>query len=263
MGLLLREATPSRRWRMLAASVLMLAGAWALGARCIERTSVHVDSDGYTHITGEMVNETDVQATKVMLRGTLYDAQDNVVAQKDAPTCPPDSQPQSQILFDIRFDNPNVPPYARYDVRPISATTLAAKLPDPDVVILQTDAARFEGLPPIPGLGITDNDVLFEFGLRNRSPNRYTVQACSAVYDNTGAVLYAKQSEILQRDAQGHVSPAVLGSAGPASIFFIAKDVPKGPVQVRAWLWFGDKGAISSLYQFVQTPFITIQTIKP
>lgn len=251
------------RARMVAVSVLMLAGVWALGARCIERTSTRVDSDGYTHITGEMVNETDIQATKIMLRGTLYDGQDNVVAQKDSPTCPPDSQPQSQILFDIRFDNPNVQAWTRFDVRPISATTLTAKLPDPDVVILQTDAARFQGLPPIPGLGITDNDVLFQFGVRNRSANRYTVQACSAVYDNQGAVVFAKQSEILARDAQGHVGPAVLGSAAPASIFFIARDVPKGPVQVRAWLWFGDKGAATSAYQYVQTPFITIQTITP
>ncbi len=254
---------PSLRWRAAAVSLLMLAGAMALGARCIERTSIHVDADGYTHITGEMVNETDVQGTQIMLRGTLYDDQGNVVAQKDSPTCPPDSQPQSQILFDIRFDNPIIPSYARFDVRPISGIALSAKLPDPDVVILQTDAARFQGLPPIPGLGITDNDVLFEFGVRNRSTNVYTIQACAAVYDNQGNLIKAKEGEVLSRDAAGHLGPAQLGSSAPATLFFIARDVPKGPVQVRAWLWFGPKGAPTSAYQFVQTPFITIQTITP
>lgn len=254
---------PSVRWRTVALSLLMLGGALALGAKCIERTSIHVDADGYTHITGEMVNETDVQGTQIMLRGTLYDAQDNVVAQKDSPTCPPDSQPQSQILFDIRFDNPSIPPYARFDVRPISGKALDAKLPDPDVVILQTDAVRFQGLLAIPGLGITDNDVLFEFGARNRSSNVYTIQACAAVYDNQGNVIKAKQGEVLSRDSAGHIGPAQLDSSGPAGLFFIARDVPKGPVQVRAWLWFGQKGAATSAYEFVQTPFITIQTITP
>jgi hypothetical protein len=34
-------------------------------------------------------------------------------------------------------------------------------------------------------------------------------------------------------------------------------------VQVRAWLWFGAKDAPTSAWQFVQTPFITIETIRP
>src|SRR6185295_19190946 len=104
---ILRRPSVAKKAALL--SVLCLLGALALGARCIERTSIHVDADGYTHITGEMLNETDIQGTQIMLRGTLYDDQNNVVAQKDSPTCPPDSQPNSQIIFDIRFDNPNVP----------------------------------------------------------------------------------------------------------------------------------------------------------
>jgi hypothetical protein len=32
-------------------------------------------------------------------------------------------------------------------------------------------------------------------------------------------------------------------------------------VQVRAWLWFGQKGAATSQFQFITTPFITIQTV--
>src|SRR5439155_3586952 len=94
-----------RPLRMRVATLLMLvvAGAMALGARCIDRTSTYVDADGYTHITGEMVNDTNVQGTKIMLVGTLFNG-DAVVAQKVSPTCPPDTQPNNQTTFDIRFD---------------------------------------------------------------------------------------------------------------------------------------------------------------
>ncbi len=259
----IRRVLPfSLHWRVASFAMIALVAALALGARCIDRTNVYVDKDGYTHITGELVNDTDIQGVQIMLRGTLFDAQGNVIAQKDAPTCPPDTQPHQQIIFDIRFDNPNVPPYARYDVHVVSGRALSAPLPDPDVVVLGTDAARFEGLPPIPGLGITSQDVLFAFDVRNRSGHPYTgVQGCAAVYDNTGKVIAAKSSELIQQDATGHIQTATLGFTAPETVFMIARDVPRGPVQVRAWLWFGDKGAPTSQYQFVPTPFITIQTI--
>ena len=249
--------------RAAAFALLAVVAVFSLGARCIERTSVHVDSDGYTHITGEMVNDTDVQGTRVMLRGTLYDGAGNVLATKDAPTCPPDTQPQQQTTFDIRFDNPNIPPHASFDVRPVSAITLTEQLPSPDVVLFFTDAARFEDVPPIPGLGITDSDVLLTFNGRNRSGVTYEgVQGCSAVYDNQGNVIHVQSTELIQIDGAGNPSPATMNSAGPYTAFLIAEGVPKGPVQVRAWLWFGPKGAPTSQYQFVATPMITIQTIK-
>ena len=249
------------RLRFSACLVLGLAAVVGLGARCIERTNVHVDKDGYTHITGEMVNETNIQGTRIMLRGTLFDDQDNVVAQKEAPTCPPDTQPNSETVFDIRFDNPVVAPFARFDVRPISGVTLASPLTDPDVVLFSADAIRFDGLPPIPGLGITDNDVFFKFNVRNRSGfNLDGVQGCAAVYDQKGNVIAATSDEIIQLNASGVPRPASLGSTAPGTVFMLAKGVSKGPTQVRAWLWFGQKGAATSQYQFVSTPFITIQT---
>ena len=255
-------SSPVKRWKLIAAPLLAVAAIASMGARCIERTSVHVDKDGYTHITGEMVNDTRVQGTRIMLRGTLYDAADNVIATKDAPTCPPDTQPDQQTVFDIRFDNPSIPPSARYDVRPISGVTLESPLPSPDVVLLFNEAARFEGLPPIPGLGITDDDVLFGFRGRNRSSSTHTgVQGCSAVYDNEGKVIHVQSRELIQVNDAGLPEPAVMTPAGPYEVFMIAKDVPKGAQQARVWLWFGNKDAGTSQYQFVSTPFITIQTI--
>src|SRR2546423_15231901 len=72
--------------RAAAFVMLLVVGAMALGARCIDRTSTYVDADGYTHITGEMVNDTNVQGTKIMLVGTLFNG-DAIVAQKVSPTC--------------------------------------------------------------------------------------------------------------------------------------------------------------------------------
>lgn len=246
--------------RRAAIALLALTAVFGLGAKCIQGTSVHVDNDGYTHITGEMVNETDIQGTQIMLRGTLYDDADNVVATKDSPTCPPDTQPHSLIMFDIRFDNPNVPPWARYDVRPISGKTLTQPLPDPDVVVLQTDAIRFEGIPNLPGLPIGDQDVLLRFGVRNRSGQTIEgVQGCAAVYDNRGAVVAAFTGELTSVDENGVPHPAIFGSEGPAVAYLIVKDVPTQPTQIRAWLWFGPKGSPTSAWQFFSTPLITIQ----
>lgn len=254
---------PTARRRLAVFAIFAAVALFTMGARCIERTSVNVDADGYTHITGEMVNDTDVQGTRVMLRGTLYDANGNVIATKDSPTCPPDTQPLQQTVFDIRFDNPNIPPHASFDVRPISAITLTQPLPNPDVVLFSTEAARFEGLPPIPGLGITDNDVLLFFDGRNRSNVTYQgVQGCSAVYDNKGNVIHVQSTELIQLDETGFPEPATMDSVGPYSAFMIAENVPRGPVQVRAWIWFGPKDAPTSQYQFVATPMTTIKTIQ-
>lgn len=240
--------------------MLIGAGLLALNARCIERTKMWVDQDGYTHITGEMVNDTDVQGAQIVLRGTLFDGAGNVIAIKDAPTCPPDTQPHHETAFDIRFDNPGIAGAAAFDVRPVSGRALDAPLPAADVVVLEQNAIRFQGVPPIPGLNITDNDVFLAFGVRNRGAALAGVQACAALYDQQGNVIFVDQGELLELGPDGLPRPATLGSTSPVSIFHIIRGVPAGPVQIRAWLWFGAKGSPTSPYQFFETPLITIQT---
>ena len=255
-----------RRRAVTRASVLLslfVVGVLCLGARCIERTHTYVDADGYTHITGQMANDTDVQATKMMLQGTLFDANGNVVAQKTSPTCPPDSQPHSEIAFDIRFDNPNLPPWTRFDVRPVSGVTLTSPLPSSNVALLLSEAGRFPNLPPIPGLGITDKDVVLIIRARNQGTAPLVgVQGCAAVYDQSGNVTYVQSDEIVEQDANGNVGTATLPTTEPEDVFMVAKNVPVGPVQIRAWLWFGKKGDSTSAYQWVSTGLIAIQTIN-
>lgn len=259
-----RAASSLMTRRTLALGALAALAAISMGAKCIQATDVHVDKDGYTHVTGEMVNDTNIQGTKIMLRATLYDGQGNVVATKDGPTCPPDTQPHNLSMFDIRFDNPNVPPWATYDVRPISGEAKTAPLPDPDIAVTGTEAIRFEGIPPLPGLRINNNDVLMAFGVRNRSGHVLEgVQGCAAVYDNHGNIIAANTGELTQLDANGAPEPAVFITERPQTAFFIFRDVPAGPTQVRGWLWFGPKGSPTSAYQFFSTPLITIRTERP
>jgi hypothetical protein len=240
---------------------MLAIGAVALGARCIENVHVYVDQDGYTHVTGIMYNDTDVQGVGLTLRATLFDNAGNVIAQKDGPPCPPDTQPNSQIMFDLRFDNPGVPPHARAEVRLVAGQALPAPLPNPDIVVLEREAARFEGVPPIPGLGISDSDVLFFFGIRNRSNTAYPIQGCAAVVDNQSNIIAADVGELIELDANDFPVPAVLDPQQLTGVFFPVSNVPRGPVQIRAWLWFGPKDAPTSAYQYVEVPLTTIQVI--
>src|SRR5262249_37377550 len=117
--------------------------------------------------------------------------------------------------------------------------------------------------PGIPGFPVTDKDVLFVFDVRNQTNNTYDgVQMCAAVLDQSGNFVLVTSDELVQR-ASGGVVPAKLGPQALGSVFGIAKNVPKGPVQVRAWLWFGTKGAPTSQFQYVTTGLVTIQTISP
>ena len=198
-----------------------------------------------------------------MLVGTLFNG-DAVVAQKVSPTCPPDTQPNNQTTFDIRFDNPNLPPWTRFDVRPISGTVISSPLPDPKVVLFSSEADRFSVPLVLPGLSISTKDVLFGFEVRNQTNTTYPgVQFCGAVYDQSGNIVFVSSGEVLERTSTGGVAPATLAPQQLTSIFGIARNVPVGPVQIRGWLWFGSKTDPTSAFAFVSTGLVTIQTISP
>ena len=259
-----RLSLPVRgRTLRLGVLALLVAGAvLAAGARCIENVRVYVDDDGYTHIVGEMYNETDIQGTSIMLRGTLLDGAGNVIAQKDSAICPPDSQPGAQSMFDIRFDNPNLPPHASYKVNAIGGKVLSQRLTDPNILVLQTDAIRLVNVPPIPGFPFKDGDVLFQFGIRNRSPQVYQgVQGCAAVYNNMGQIVATDSASLISFTPDGDIVDAVLGNQYRTDIFMQVLDVPLDASYVRAWLWLGNEGDPTSQYQFIMTPPITLQTL--
>lgn len=255
------------RGRRLALAVLVSAlAAFALGARCIENTSVFVDESGYTHIYGEMYNDTTIQGSAILLNGVLLDANGGVIAAKSTAICPPDSQPGKQSVFDIKFDQPNLPPHASYKVSAIGGKALNAPLPDPNVLVLSTDAIQLIGVPEWfpPEFPYENGDVFFRVGLRNRSQTIYTgLQGCAAAYNNAGQVIAVADDEFGYFDADGNfITPADLHFEAREDFGFYMGAVPDNAAYVRGWLWFGNPGDPTSQYQFIMSGPITLQEFR-
>ena len=146
----------------------------------------------------------------------------------------------------------------------IAGQALPNELPDPKVVLFFAQAVRFTSPLVLPGLTISEKDVFFAFDVRNQTNTRYDgVQACAAVYDQKGNVVFVDSSEVLSETSSGTIVPASLDPQELTSVFWGAENVPAGPVQVRAWLWFGPKGAPTSQYQFAASQMMTIQSMHP
>ncbi len=231
-------------------TVTALAGfaALAVGARCIENVSLQTDSEGYRHLVGEMYNDTEVQGTGIVVKGTLLDAAGNVIAEKQAPLCPPVSHPHSQGVFDIKFDQLGLPQPASWSVRVVDGRTQASPLPDPNVLVLKTIAAWW------------GEDVIFAWQLRNRSQTPYTgLQGCAAVYNNAGQVVDADVGPFGTLTEDGEWIPGgVLVTTTSMVFYWLMEDVSPDAALVRGWLWFEGPAGTSG-YQFSMTPKITIQ----
>jgi hypothetical protein len=129
--------------------------------------------------------------------------------------------------------------------------------------MFSAEAIRIENIPFAPGiLPFDSDDILLGFEVRNRSNNTYPIQACSAVFDRQGNIVHAQSIEVIQFDENFGISPGTLLPQERTFVTAIARDVPRGPVQVRAWLWFGTKGAPTSQWQSVQTNHITIRSVN-
>jgi hypothetical protein len=245
---------------------VLLLGALAFvgsGARCIENTAVREDNLGRTHIYGEFYNDTDVQGVQIILSGKLLDAQGNVIAEAQAPTCPPDTQPHSQSMFDVEFPEAVTQAHASFEVRPIAGKVLDAPLPDPGIVVLSAQARRFNDPPYV--LAVT-------LGFLNRSQTTYTNVAwinCTALYDQTGKVVGASTGPICWADNEGFPLP---GGRVACSWYMIAP--PPEAVELRAWVYVPGSPALrevpgspgrfqtapgaTSPYQFFMSDKITI-----
>lgn len=228
-----------------------------IGARCIENTSVVVDQDGYTHIYGEMHNETDVQGVGIMLRGVLLDDDGNVIAEQQAPICPPDSQPGDFSVFDIRFDERNLPPHDSFKVNASGGRTLRNTLPGAGVQITNADSVR---LPFIPDFPYADGDVFLRFALANGSQTTYEgVQGCAAAYSEDGKVIAASSAQLGYLDQTGAFVPGTLPPSPRVDLLMYVGRVPENTNHVRGWVWIGDPGDNTSRYQFLMTDSVTVQ----
>lgn len=239
----------SRFNRAVGLAILTVVGVLTMGARCVENVTVHTDADGFTHISGEMFNDTDSQAVEMVVRGRLLDGQGNVIAEKDARICPPDISPHSQAVFDIEFDQPGLRQHASFDVYPVSGRAIDPPLPDPSILVLSRTANR------------AGDDVLFVWKMRNRSDTAYAaLQGCAAAYNNVGEVVAAESSPFVFLDEEGEPAPeAGFYFEGPVFFWWVMEDVPSEARQVRGWVWIGEETSSTSDYRFLMTPKITIQ----
>lgn len=232
--------------RRLLALLLASAAILSLGARCIENVTVEKDAEGYTHIRGEIYNDTDIQGRFIILRATLFGAGGDVIAEKDSGLCPAALQPKGESVFDIRFDDPNLPPFATYSIRAVTGLASDQQLPDPKIAVTGSSAKR------------DGQDVTIRIDVKNNSGKEYfNLFGCGAAYDAAGKVVQVVQSAFHNLNDAGTPTPGEgLGSA-PDYFEIHVRSVPVGATTVRGWIFIqeplGDQG-----YQALMTGPITI-----
>ena len=211
--MLVRRST--RRW--LAIAVLAAFAALSGAARCIENDSARFDSEGYLHVTGEMINDTNVSATSVTLRAQLFDSNDTVYAETAGHLCPGSVQPMSRNAFDLKFATPNLPAPARYEVRPIAGSTIAVTLPPSKITIAGFDVKRFS----IVGMA-------FRGDLKTTATTTYSgLSVCIGFFDSAGRLVFLYTGPI-----DGELSASSPLHFGKTDIL----DVPADVATARLWL---------------------------
>jgi hypothetical protein len=169
---------------------LMIVALTAVGARCIENSNQYTGRDGYIHVSGEMVNETDISAETVTLQATLFDSQGEIVAQATGRLCPENVQPRSHNLFDIRFESRGLLNAVRHEVRPIAGVTTDRQLPASGIQHIGFDARKFF-------------NVAVRGDVRNNSARTYDqMSVCVAFYNASGRVIH-----VLSAPVEGSVAP--------------------------------------------------------
>src|SRR5437879_4201006 len=87
------------RWLLVLIPLIFFAG------KCIDQDQLVRDANGNWSIVGQIHNDTDIQATSMVLAGKLLDGQGNVLAFTTAPPCPEELSPHSAAVFELNFAN--------------------------------------------------------------------------------------------------------------------------------------------------------------
>jgi hypothetical protein len=235
----------SRRIELLA--LLSVVAFLALGARCVENTSTRVDSEGYSHVYGEMYNETNIQGYGMLLRARLLAADGSVIAEQDGTLCPPDLAPQQHTVFDIRFGTPNLPAPSSFDVRAIAGQASDVQLPDPKIALLGASATRQQG------------QAVLRMDIKNNSGMEHVnLNACVAGYDSAGKVIAARSVPLQNFNDQGTPIPSGLGP-NPDYALLRIQDPPAGLVTMRGWIWLAaDTTNADQAYRAVMTDLVAL-----
>jgi hypothetical protein len=164
--------------RFGAVAVFLVVAFSAIGAKCIENETLYRGDDGDWHLVGEIHNETQVQGAGMIIGGTLFDAQGNVLATAQTPACPYELSPGTFSVFDIRFHNSSgVPQPASYKINVLAGKALPGPLPVLEATVNNLTATR------------SGDTVTIEGTIRLLRPYSGDFSGCAAFYDSAGNVL--------------------------------------------------------------------------
>lgn len=218
----------------------------AVGARCVENTSVRVDSTGRTHIYGDIFNDTNIQGSQLLLHGRLLNADGSIIAEQDSFICPPNLAPHGQSMFDIQFNQPNLPLASSYDVHATGGTASDTPLPDARIAITSTRAYVDAGTP------------LLRIDVQNNSGKEYfNLNGCVAGYDASGVVRSARSVRLHNQTESGTPTPGQGLGAKPDYIVLHLPDAPANVTSLRGWFWIDD-GTGKQIYQPVVTGLVPL-----
>jgi len=233
--------------RLMSLVFVVFSVVFTLGARCVENTSVRVDSDSYTHVYGEMYNDTDISGYNMVLGARLLAGDGSVIAEQTGALCPPSLTPHQQTVFDIRFNTPNLPSAASFDVRPIAGQASDTALPNPNIQLLSANASRQSGEP------------VLRMDLKNNSDVEYFyLNGCVAGYDATGRVVSARVLPLQNYNDQGTPIAGGLGSK-PDYALLRLRPAPGDVVALRGWIWVAtDSSNAAEAYRPVITDLMPL-----
>jgi hypothetical protein len=217
------------------AITLGLAGGlfFLIGARCVENDALRRGPDGNWHLYGELFNETDVQGVGMIVQGSIFDADGNLLSSATKPTCPQELSPGKPVVYDITFPTTNfLPEPASYKVTVSDGAALETPLPELTIA------------PALTVEEVAGNLLKFEvaFGPAPGYTGGYAF--CLAFYDGEGDVIALPMDGF---------------SGGPAGVPVsfttnFDRDRLPGAVSMRFWIFATGDGNGSPFQTFVSFP---------
>jgi hypothetical protein len=158
-------------WLLLAFPLILLAG------KCVDQHQLMRDANGNWTIVGQIHNDTDIQATSMVLSGKLLDGDGNVLASTTAPPCPEELSPHTLAVFELNFANSAALQPVSYDVRPVSGHVLDHPLP-----LLGVTLSGFAATRTGEGAKVTGT-------IKSTKTDARPYTGCLAFYDAGGKVV--------------------------------------------------------------------------
>lgn len=223
-----------RRFHAVPLLALAACSLFFVAARCVEHDRVVRDKDGNLHVTGELFNETDIQGAGMVVRGTIFDGDGNVIASATTPTCPRQLSPGDPVAYDIKFpDTQGAPEPASHKIEVVDGRALDTPFPELGLTV------NFDINPGSQGTGYTVGMKL------NRPGPGPVLYACIGIYDLAGNLTALLQPPF----------PAFGGTTLEQSLSIPFADYPEAAA-IRLWLFSKDASGAPQPVQAYVSPIM-------